>query len=59
MYADECGVVWPYLLGISNTDGIIAPDNIETIHAEFAGDVVVERRCRLRDTPEAKQRRRE
>jgi hypothetical protein len=43
--ADECGVVWPYLLGSGDTDGIIAPDNVETLRAEFAA--VVEERRRL------------
>jgi hypothetical protein len=48
MCADECGVVWPYLLERGDTDGIAAPANVETIRAEF--DVVVaERRRRLHD----------
>jgi hypothetical protein len=45
MCADECGVVWPYLLKKGDKDGVVAPDNVETIRAEFA--VVVEER-RLR-----------
>jgi hypothetical protein len=44
MCADECGVVWPYLLDSGDTDGIQAPDNIETLRAEFAA--VVEERGR-------------
>jgi hypothetical protein len=43
MCADECGVVWPYLLENGDTDGIVAPDDIQTIRAEFA--VVVKERC--------------
>jgi hypothetical protein len=58
MCADECGVVWPYLLGSGNTNGIIAPDNADAVRTEFAG-VVAERRRRLQATPEAKRRRRE
>jgi hypothetical protein len=59
MCADECSVVWPYLLGSGDKDGIIAPDNIEAIRAESAGfiDVVAKRRRRLQGTPEAKRRR--
>jgi hypothetical protein len=45
MCADECGVVWPYLLDSGDTDGIVAPDNVETLRAEFAA-VVEERRRR-------------
>jgi hypothetical protein len=45
MCADKCGVVWPYLLKKGDKDGVVAPDNVETIRAEFA--VVVEER-RLR-----------
>jgi hypothetical protein len=45
MCADECGVVWPYLIGSGNTDGIDAPENLESIRAEFAG-VLAERRRR-------------
>jgi hypothetical protein len=40
MCADECSVVWPYLLENGDTDGIVAPDNAETIRAEFLGVVV-------------------
>jgi hypothetical protein len=55
MCADECGVVWPYLL--KNGDkGIVAPDNVESVRAEFAG-VVAERRRRLQVAPAAKRRR--
>jgi hypothetical protein len=62
--ADECNVVWPYLLGSGDKDGIIEPDNIEAVRAEFAG-VVAERRRRLqvapgvaaRDTRAAKRQR--
>jgi hypothetical protein len=42
MCADECGVVWPYLLESGDNDGIVAPDNV----AEYL-DVVAERRRRL------------
>jgi hypothetical protein len=42
MCADECGVVWPYLLKKGDKDGAVAPDNIESIRAEF-GVVVAER----------------
>jgi hypothetical protein len=46
MCADECGVVWPYLLDSADKDvGIVAPNNIETLRAEFAA-VVEERRRR-------------
>jgi Ran GTPase-activating protein (RanGAP) involved in mRNA processing and transport len=46
MCADECGVVWPYLLDSGDTDGIAAPaGNVETLRAEFAA-VVEERRRR-------------
>jgi hypothetical protein len=48
MCADECGVVWPYLLDKGDKDGAVAPDNIETIRTEF-GVVVAERRCRLQN----------
>jgi hypothetical protein len=44
--ADECGVVWPFLLESGDTDGIVAPGNLETIHAEFEVDVVAERERR-------------
>jgi hypothetical protein len=56
MCADECGVVWPYLLGIGNKDGMVVPDDVETIRAEIL-DVVAERRCRLQVPAEAKRRR--
>jgi hypothetical protein len=44
--ADECHVVWPYLLGSDNKDGTVVPDNVEAVRAELAG-VVAERRRRL------------
>jgi hypothetical protein len=44
MCADECGVVWPYFLENGDKNGIAAPDNIETLRAEFA--VVVKKRRR-------------
>jgi septal ring factor EnvC (AmiA/AmiB activator) len=47
MCADECSVTWPYLLVKGDTDGIVAPDNLESIRAEFAA-VVEERRERCR-----------
>jgi hypothetical protein len=47
MCADECGVEWPYLLESGDKDGIVAPDNVETIRAEFLG-VVAERHRRRR-----------
>jgi hypothetical protein len=53
--ADECSVVWPYLLESGDTDGIVAP--AETIRVEFEG-VLAERRRRLQSSsPEAKRRR--
>jgi hypothetical protein len=56
MCADECGVVWPYLLGRGCTDGIDAPNDVESIRAEFLSDVVAERRRRADATPvEAKR----
>jgi hypothetical protein len=48
--ADECSVVWPYLLGSGDKDGMVAPDNVEAVRAEFAG-VVAERRRRLQVAP--------
>jgi predicted lipoprotein with Yx(FWY)xxD motif len=43
MCADECGVVWPYLLGRGNiTDGIAAPDDIDALRATH-DSIVVER----------------
>jgi hypothetical protein len=46
MCTDWCGVVWPYLLDSADKDvGIVAPNNIETLRAEFAA-VVEERRRR-------------
>jgi hypothetical protein len=52
---DECGVVWPYLLERGDTDGVAAPDNLESIRAEFEGVVAERRRC-LHGAPEAKRR---
>jgi hypothetical protein len=47
MCADECGVVWPYLLeNDERKDGIVVPDNVEAVRAEYAG-VIAERRRRL------------
>jgi hypothetical protein len=45
MCADECGVVWPYLLESGDKDGVKVPVNIEAIRAEFAA-VIEERRRR-------------
>jgi hypothetical protein len=45
MCADECGVLRPYFLENADKDGIAAPDDIETLRAEFAA-VVDERRRR-------------
>jgi hypothetical protein len=57
MCADECGVVWLYLLeSDERKDGIVVPDNVEAVRAEFAG-VVAKRRRRLQIEPEAKRRR--
>jgi hypothetical protein len=40
MCADECGVVWPYLLKNRNiTDGVAAPDDINALRATFASIV--------------------
>jgi hypothetical protein len=57
MCSDECGVVWPYLLGSGCTDGIIAVDVAESIRKEFLSDVVAERRRRSQAMPNAKRRR--
>jgi hypothetical protein len=43
--ADECGVVWPYVLVGGDLGVITAPGNIEAARAEFAA-VVEERRRR-------------
>jgi hypothetical protein len=59
MCAGECGVVWPYLLETGDNGGIVAPDDAESIRAEFESDVVAERlrrRCQ-QDTLEAELRR--
>jgi hypothetical protein len=45
MCADECGVVWPYLLTGADLDVVAAPGNIEMLRAEFAA-IVAERRRR-------------
>jgi hypothetical protein len=50
MCADECGVVWPYLLESGDKDGVVVPDNIEALRAELQG-VVAERRRRLQVAP--------
>jgi hypothetical protein len=42
MCADECGVVWPYLLDGDDLDVTAAPANVETLRAELAA--VVEER---------------
>jgi hypothetical protein len=53
MCADECGVVWPYLLKRVDKDvGIVEPADVETIRAEFMSDVVAERHRRLQCMPE-------
>jgi hypothetical protein len=40
MCADECGVVWPYLLERCNiTDGVAPPDDINALRATFASIV--------------------
>jgi hypothetical protein len=60
MCADECGVVWPYLLESGESDaGKVVPDNIvEAVRAELLGVVAERRRClQLQDMPEAKRRR--
>jgi hypothetical protein len=44
--ADECSVVWPYLLESDDEDGMIKPNNIKGVRAKFAG-VVAERRRRM------------
>jgi hypothetical protein len=56
MCADWCGVVWPYLLESGDTDGVVAPENLDSLRAEFAA-VVEERRRRaatavLLDSPD-------
>jgi hypothetical protein len=56
MCADECGVVWLYLLESGDTDGTVVRNNVHSIRAEFAA-VVAERRRRLQATPTAKRRR--
>jgi hypothetical protein len=48
--ADECSVVWPYLLKSGDTDGTVEP--AETIRVEFE-DVLAERRRRLHAMREA------
>jgi hypothetical protein len=45
MCADECGVVWPYLLEKGDIDDMAAPDDIESILGEYL-EVVAERRRR-------------
>jgi hypothetical protein len=55
--ADECSVVWPYLLESGDEDGMVVPDNVAALRAEFAG-VVAERRRRLQVAPRAAKRQR-
>jgi uncharacterized coiled-coil protein SlyX len=43
--SDECGVLWPYVLDGDDLDVTGAPDDVETVRAEFAA-VVAERRRR-------------
>jgi hypothetical protein len=43
MCADECGVVWPYLLGRGNTDGVAAPNDIDVLRVAFASIVMARR----------------
>jgi hypothetical protein len=56
MCADECGVVWPYLLDSDDADVGVASDNVDTLRAEFAA-FVEERRRRSQALPETKRRR--
>jgi hypothetical protein len=47
MCADECGVVWPYLLESDDiTDGIAVPDDIDALRATFTS-LVANRLLRL------------
>jgi hypothetical protein len=47
MCADECGVVWPYLLEHRNIiDGVAVPDDIDALRATFAAIVAKRRRRR-------------
>jgi hypothetical protein len=39
MCVDVSRVVWPYLLKNDDTDGIVAPANVESIRAEYVGVV--------------------
>jgi hypothetical protein len=40
MCADECDVVWPYLLESDNiTDGVAAPHDVDALRATFASIV--------------------
>jgi hypothetical protein len=43
--ADECGVVWPYLLKKGDNAGVVVPDNVNALRAEFSA-VIDERRHR-------------
>jgi hypothetical protein len=45
MCADECGVVWPYLLDGDDLGFIKAPGNVEALRADFAAVVEERRRC--------------
>jgi Ran GTPase-activating protein (RanGAP) involved in mRNA processing and transport len=54
--ADECGVVWPYLLNDDDKYFSISSDNVETLRAEFSA-VVDERRRRAIAVVEERRRR--
>jgi hypothetical protein len=45
MCADWCRVVWPYVLTKRDINDMAAPDNVETLLAEYL-EVVAERRRR-------------
>jgi hypothetical protein len=45
MCADECGVVWPYLLDGDDLGFIKAPGNVKALRTEFAAVVEERRRC--------------
>jgi hypothetical protein len=46
MCADECGVVWPYLLEAADADVGVSSAHVETLRAEVIAAVVEERRRR-------------
>jgi hypothetical protein len=56
MCADECGVVWPYVLKNGVCQLWFGAYNVESIRADFAV-VVEERRRRFQVTPDPKRRR--